>query len=163
MAYDRDTLDKKNNFRTLPTLLEQRTIPEPNTGCLLWTKGADTDGYGKLLFNGKHSRIHRVVYESVHGPIPKGYLIQHTCDTPACCNIDHLRLGTPLSNMQDKVRKGRLRNQNMNKTHCKNGHAFIGWNLMWLPNGRRACRACIYASNKRFRLKRNLIAFRFPK
>jgi hypothetical protein len=131
------------------TYIEERTIPEPNSGCVLWTKGGDKDGYGKLMFNGKHRRAHTVVFELAFGPIPKGHLIQHACDTPACCKLSHLSLGTPLSNMRDKVTKGRLRNQNMDKTHCKNGHEFTPENTF--NYGKRVCKTCCYARRKIYR------------
>ncbi len=142
-----------NRRENIEAYLELKTTPDPNSGCLLWTAGADKDGYGKLNYHGKARRAHTVAFEIFHGAIPHGHLIQHTCDTPACCNIQHLRLGTPLSNMQDKVRKGRLRNQNMNKTHCKRGHEFTQENL-YTYNGIRSCRICTLAHHKKTRDKK---------
>jgi hypothetical protein len=34
-------------------------------------------------------------------------LVRHTCDVPACCNPDHLLLGTTADNVADKVARGR--------------------------------------------------------
>jgi hypothetical protein len=31
----------------------------------------------------------------------------HTCDNPACINLEHLRAATQIENMQDMVNKGR--------------------------------------------------------
>lgn len=139
--------------------LNHMTIPEPNTGCLLWYGLSDKDGYGKMFTNKKHVRIHRFVYEMHNGPIPEGMIIQHKCDTPSCCNIDHLELGTWLSNMQDKVSKGRLRNQNMHKMICKHGHDISNPNSCYISttpigNPRRICKKCHAIRNRKYSLAR---------
>jgi hypothetical protein len=38
--------------------------------------------------------IHRLAWQSKHGPIPKGYEIDHICGQRDCCNRSHLRLLT---------------------------------------------------------------------
>jgi hypothetical protein len=42
-----------------------------------------------------------------YGEIPKGMVIRHKCDNPACCNIEHLEIGTPLDNVNDMIERGR--------------------------------------------------------
>lgn len=87
---------------------ERHFIPEPNSGCWLWTAGGVKFGYG--MFNVTHEKAvpaHRVAWEIYRGPIPEGAFILHKCDTPACVNPNHLRLGTQGDNMRDMVRKGR--------------------------------------------------------
>jgi hypothetical protein len=84
-----------------------KTIPEPNSGCLLWTAGVDDWGYGQFSVGGRKLRAHRVAWVKVHGEIPKGMLVLHRCDTPPCVNVDHLFLGTNDDNMRDMVEKGR--------------------------------------------------------
>ncbi len=87
---------------------ENAFCPEPNTGCWLWTLLADKDDYGMLRWQERPGRkAHRVAWTIWRGPIPAGMCVLHKCDTPPCCNPDHLFLGTPTSNMADKVAKGR--------------------------------------------------------
>ena len=45
----------------------------------------------------------------------------HTCDNPPCCNPQHLVLGTTMSNIQDKIRKGRM------KRCAEHGSAKLTW------------------------------------
>lgn len=86
---------------------------EPNTGCHLWVNNVDGGGYGKLWFNGREEKAHRFIWIHTNGPILNGLHVLHKCDTPACCNIDHLFLGTPRDNAEDRTRKGRTRTRGM--------------------------------------------------
>ena len=88
--------------------LERLSMPEPNTGCTLWTGClAKKSGYGLFSPNGKTRRAHRVAYEIFVGPIPDGMCVCHRCDTPSCINPTHLFLGTAAANVADRVAKGR--------------------------------------------------------
>ncbi len=82
-------------------------IPEPNSGCWLWTAFCDKRGYGKFSFNGHNRIAPRVSWEIHRSPIPQGLFACHHCDTPSCVNPDHLFLGTQKDNKQDSVKKGR--------------------------------------------------------
>lgn len=90
---------------SLKERLRSRVVPDPETGCHVWSSTLSTGGYGRVLVSG-----HRLAYELANGPIPEGLLVLHKCDNPACCNPDHLFLGTAGDNMADKSRKGRHRN-----------------------------------------------------
>jgi hypothetical protein len=79
-----------------------------DTPCLLWQRGLNHKGYGLCSVKGTTRRVHRVMYEAVHGPFNRELMCLHSCDNPACCNILHLRLGTASDNMQDASKRGRL-------------------------------------------------------
>lgn len=96
--------------------LDRHTIPESNTGCVLWTGCVDRDGYGITSDDGKKTRAHRAAYRIAKGDIPEKMQVCHKCDTPACVNPDHLFLGTNLDNYEDSLRKGRrARGQNVGR------------------------------------------------
>jgi HNH endonuclease len=84
-----------------------RGIDKRPNGCWIWTGTANNMGYGTISVAGKRKLVHRVVFEQTVGPIPEGKDACHRCDTPACCNPDHVFIGTRLDNMRDAARKGR--------------------------------------------------------
>ncbi len=90
-------------------LFNEKWMPEPNSGCWLWTAYVDRDGYGNITINRKPTPAHRASWELFKGTIPKGLLVCHKCDTPACVNPDHLFLGTHKDNIRDSFAKGRKR------------------------------------------------------
>jgi hypothetical protein len=81
--------------------------------CWPWMGGKNERGAG--LFGaqtgGRHMvQSHRYAWQITQGEIPEGMHVLHTCDNPACCNPDHLWLGTHADNMADMKAKGRGRN-----------------------------------------------------
>jgi len=86
---------------------------EPNSGCWLWSRTVSADGYGNIGATDPvcgrrvNKKAHRVSWELHKGAVPAGLLVLHRCDTPPCCNPDHLWLGTDLDNALDKIAKGR--------------------------------------------------------
>lgn len=80
--------------------------------CWIWTGSKRNKGYGAFVWRDETSRViqgrsHRFVYELLVGAIPKGMMVLHQCDNPACVNPKHLFLGTNQDNVTDMCRKGR--------------------------------------------------------
>ena len=86
---------------------ESQYIPEPNTGCWLWTGYANSQGYGRTRFDGKTQPAHRVSLALAGVPATAPFVL-HSCDTPSCVNPQHLRYGTQQENMDDCKRKNRV-------------------------------------------------------
>lgn len=83
-------------------------LKELDSGCIICTSHCkDKDGYVRIKSQGKHERLHRVIYEMNYGTIPKGMVIRHKCDNPNCCNIEHLEIGTQKDNVEDMIKRGR--------------------------------------------------------
>lgn len=89
-------------------LIEERSVPDPNSGCWLWTASTQKSGYGDFrAFGRKHFLSHRASYTVFVGDIPEGMHILHKCDNPSCCNPNHLSVGTNHENILDSMKKGR--------------------------------------------------------
>ena len=86
-------------------------------GCYEWQGSLDTSGYGLFKFQKKLYKAHRFILSSLLGEIPKGKVVMHTCDNPACINLDHLRLGTSKENAQDRDIKMRANKRTRDNTH----------------------------------------------
>lgn len=75
------------------------TYQKAENGCWLWQGRLSSKGYGYRWFKGKPGRpAHRVVYEILKGPIPKGMALDHLCRIRHCVNPDHLEPVTTMEN-----------------------------------------------------------------
>jgi len=79
--------------------------------CWEWTGALNEKGYGLVGVDGRTPKAHRVAWELTHGPIPDDACVLHRCDNPACCNPDHLFLGSRADNNADMLAKGRHRSR----------------------------------------------------
>ena len=77
----------------------------PESGCWIWMGYCDP--YGHIHINGLPTRTHRASWIFHNGAIPDGMWVLHRCDTPSCCNPNHLFLGTCADNNKDMLSKGR--------------------------------------------------------
>ncbi|WP_116214893.1 HNH endonuclease signature motif containing protein [Streptomyces olivoreticuli] len=70
--------------------------------CILWTGALDGGGYAMTKRNGRSSKVHRLMYESIRGEIPSGLVLDHLCRVRHCVNPAHLEA---VSNAEN-VRRG---------------------------------------------------------
>lgn len=119
-------------------------------GCWMWT-GAVTHrhtglDYGVVKVDYRAMYVHRVFYELFVGPIPDGYEVDHLCRVTTCVNPDHLEAVTGAENRRRQLHI----QEQMSRTHCPRGHPYSGDNLI-VRRGKKECRTCVYARNKRNR------------
>ncbi len=76
--------------------------------CWQWTGAMMGTGYGSFSFQKQPQNAHRVAYE-LFVAAPGTQHVLHRCDNPSCVNPEHLWLGTPADNADDRERKGRGR------------------------------------------------------
>lgn len=93
-------------MKSVQQRLESR-LERNDNGCLEWQGYRNI--YGRITVNRKTILTHRLAWEMKNGEIPNGLFILHKCDNPPCCNTDHLFLGTQKDNMQDALKKGRMK------------------------------------------------------
>lgn len=97
----RDTIERQHpSPRTLPVSekfwANVDKTSDPN-GCWLWTGYCTPLGYGMY---GKHEFAYHYPWEQIHGPIPKGKVLDHICSNPTCVNPSHLRAITQQQNLE---------------------------------------------------------------
>lgn len=135
MSYmDRMTSTERQRFT------EAHRVDE--SGCWLWNRYLDSDGYGTFWFRRVARRAHRVAYWASVGDIPKGNVIDHICSQRACVRPDHLRC---LSARENTLLGNGVGAKNAQKTHCLHGHPFDR-----VYGGIRYCSVC--HRNKKRRL-----------
>lgn len=84
------TLDQLENFY----------IPEPTSGCWLWSGALTTRGYGQAWHAGRQHQAHRLTYAKKHGAIDPSVDLDHLCRNRACVNPDHLEPVPHVVNVQ---------------------------------------------------------------
>lgn len=108
--------------------IENLSIPEPLTGCVLWAGAIDSGGYG------------RITIALAKGKIRKGLVVDHLCRNRQCINPDHLEAVTQSVNMARAHAR----------THCRHGHEMNDDNLYRTSTG-ITCLTCRRLRSKKQR------------
>lgn len=111
MTIDLDKLFELNDIEKLKERFDANWIPEPNSGCWLWT-GRLWGRYPRLRIaweDGTTKRVkgHRLSWRMFRGLVSTDLNVLHKCDVPICVNPNHLFLGTQKNNVHDMIAKGR--------------------------------------------------------
>ena len=69
--------------------------------CWSWLGFKRSTGHGLTSYKGMMMHASRKAWILTHGSIPGDLCVNHRCDNAACCNPDHLYLGTRADNMID--------------------------------------------------------------
>lgn len=89
--------------------LMSRVWINPLTGCHIWQGQTDgkPDPYGRVSYKSVTIGAHIAMWKSVFGRIPKGYDVDHGCNTRLCINIEHLKPVTVLKNQRLKAKRAK--------------------------------------------------------
>lgn len=75
--------------------------------CWIWSAAKYWSGYGAFRYFNRIIPAHRASYQIHTGKIPDGFVVMHRCDNKSCVNPAHLKIGTQMENIRDKMTKGR--------------------------------------------------------
>jgi hypothetical protein len=124
------------------------------SGCWCWI-AQTSKGYGQFRLGPRMVYAHRWMYETLVGPIPRGFDIDHLCRNTLCVNPAHLEPVTHAENTRRGVSPAAV---NAQRTRCVNGHDFTPENTYERTNGNRSCRTCVNEASKRYKQrKRKLV------
>ena len=99
-------------------LMQHVIISDGESPCWEWQGYLDDQGRAVACVRGTRLRASRLSYELFIGPIPNGLYVLHSCDNGRCISPTHLRCGTPMENMQDKLARDRqIRGSKHYSTH----------------------------------------------
>lgn len=112
-----DPLIKKPTSVPNPKHLEWLNAIPDTDDCLNWPFSKDAYGYGRLSYNGRLWKAHRLSLVLATADSPD-LLACHLCLSRLCCNPRHLYWGTHKDNSRDRVRD-RTDNRGVRHYLCK--------------------------------------------
>lgn len=118
-------------------------LPEPNSGCWLWTGALGRDGYARINILGKSAQAHIWSYRHFVGEVLEGLELDHVCRVRCCVNPGHLESVTHFENMRRSPLHG------MHRTYCAQGHEYTKENTY--QSKQRHCRTCGQAASRRYK------------
>lgn len=75
-----------NRLAALAPKLAARVEPIPPSTCWAWTGPLNNHDYGSVYEHKLVQLVHRLAYETLVGPIPRGMTIDHLCRVRSCVN-----------------------------------------------------------------------------
>lgn len=113
---------RRIDWEPVAEMMQRLSIPEPNTGCLLWQGKIGTGGYAYIAYREETGkRLHRkaatVALELAGRPRPERLEVDHICRNRECVNPDHLRWVTHSDNLKYRKPFSRYKDN-----LCKQGH-----------------------------------------
>jgi hypothetical protein len=83
--------------------------PQEN-GCINWMGSKSHNGYGWFHYKGRTRKAHRIAWLLAGNTITADKMLRHTCiQNRACCNVEHLKVGTAQDNTNDMILDGTFR------------------------------------------------------
>ena len=89
--------------------LMARTIVGTGRDCWPSRRSVNSQGYSRIKIRGKSIGSHRAMFQ-LFFPGVDAPVVRHMCNRPNCINPAHLRPGTQLDNVMDRVMSGRSGN-----------------------------------------------------
>ena len=151
----------------------ERLLARVDVGDCWHVRTKQPDHVRVKVATGHYRRAHRLVYETLVGPIPDGLVLDHLCKNVQCVNPDHLEPVTQAVNLdrsaaRDQQKRWRARQPRKvkpepkrpagrfsNATRCIHGHEFTPENTQMKPNKavrggyERVCRTCRKVNNQK--------------
>ena len=121
-------------------------------GCWRWTGGL-SDGYGLFWWEGRTVSAHRLLWQTVYGPVPPGLELDHVCRRRDCVRPDHLRA---VEHRVNVFAGQHFTAKNARKAACPRGHAYA--TRTHKGRTQRYCPTCARASMRRAHRRRQQAA-----
>lgn len=137
-----------------PEILYRHTVEDPETGCWVWTKRTEPDGYVRVMRKGRKVYAHRVSFFLANGYVPEGSrVVDHVCRNRACVNPAHLEDVEEAINIARGTSVIAPRVWAALNGSCINGHVLADVGVYDRGVRGEACAQCSRDSARRYREK----------